>query len=989
MKASRPPSSLRSQLLARALVIAVVPLLVLGLVALASLWQLGATADQRIDTAREGVLDAEARRLATRTTAIGRQLQNALARQELELAAWATTDQVVGGLDGGLNEAEQVLTTILATDPDVIDLHITDANGLVLGGTSVQRTGAQSGDPAWVEAWENSSGFGGLVVDQARNRHVLTMAARIDDPVRGPQGVLMATLSTDFVRALTDLAVEEGPEGLAIAVIAETGDGVADTATDHDLGVLDGTGASRPAEVPAAGTDDVYGQEGDILYAASNERIRSIEGTDGPSDEWAIVLTRPVAAAVAPTTELDVLSATIGDAQTQLLLLVGFVLLFAALAAILLMTSTAGRIIGPLADLTAQAGYAEQHGLPAAVEQVLLGDVSPANAAARAHVDVTGPSEVADLARSLNAAQETALHLAAEQAAERRLTVEMIGNLGRRNQALVNQQLRFIDGLERSEADPERLAALFRLDHLATRLRRSAQSFLVIAGERDYALRISPVRIEMIVQGALGEVEHYERVDADDLEPMAVIGDAAVDVSHALAELIDNALAFSPPESLVSIRGTLAPNGYLLRITDRGAGMMTGDLNEANAALAGRLELHHRAAAGLGLIVTARLAARTGVQVRLVTNPDGRGLTAEMAVPADLIRPAAVAPPLPEPEREANEIPIPPQHRETEQLPVVVIDTARTADPADEWADDGDDGDDDERLDAPVDDVEPFHHELATSGRFDTSGELDLIDTVDTLTDAEDDDRPRFDPDHELAAASGDDRPKNDDNPDADMATDDDHDERPESDDHEDESRRSDEIVEPRWQDDERDHIDGETPIELQTVDGFFGFPPPTTPPIEVSAAAEEPASAPIEQQATMTVRLEGAGPRRSTGQRPTAVEPTLSTLSGFAPPTASSTDAHPSTDAAVEPTTRPPTVRRRTSRRKEAPATAPATGRNTAGRRRRALATEGGRQEADVVADQVRNRWRNFQRGRRSAQSPAANGAPAGDADHNDGGRR
>ena len=174
-------------------------------------------------------------------------------------------------------------------------------------------------------------------------------------------------------------------------------------------------------------------------------------------------------------------------------------------------------------------------------------------------VVVNTRDEVADVADALNTVQDTALDLAVEQAVLRRNIADTFVNLGRRNQNLLGRQLDFITELETNETDPDTLANLFRLDHLATRMRRNAESLLVLAGIEPPRKWAAPVRLTDVIRAALGEVEDYQRVTVRGVEPATILGSAAADLAHLLAELIENALVFSPPDQTVDIRGRTNP----------------------------------------------------------------------------------------------------------------------------------------------------------------------------------------------------------------------------------------------------------------------------------------------------------------------------------------------------------------------------------------------------------------------------------------------
>ena len=230
-------------------------------------------------------------------------------------------------------------------------------------------------------------------------------------------------------------------------------------------------------------------------------------------------------------------------------------------------------------------------------------------------------------------------------------------NLGRRNQNLLSRQLDFITELERNETDPDSLEGLFRLDHLATRMRRNAESLLVLAGIEPPRQWSAPVRLADVVRAALGEVEDYQRCVVRHLEPASVTGAVAADLAHVLAELIENALSFSPPDHSVEVKGRLTTSGYTVAITDNGLGMAAEDVERANRRLAGKESFTVAPSRYLGHYVAGHLASRLDIVVELQDSPAG-GITARVDVPMGLLaddeldRTLAKAPtpePVPEP----------------------------------------------------------------------------------------------------------------------------------------------------------------------------------------------------------------------------------------------------------------------------------------------------------------------------------------------------
>ena len=218
----------------------------------------------------------------------------------------------------------------------------------------------------------------------------------------------------------------------------------------------------------------------------------------------------------------------------------------------------------------------------------------------------------------------------------------MFINLGRRNQNLLNRTLNFITTLEESERNPESLDNLFRLDHLVTRMRRNAESLLVLAGTEASRTWSQPVDVGDIVRGALSEIEAYDRIDISALEPVEVRGNVAADVSHMLAELMENATTFSPPSAAVTVIGKYAHDGYLLCVTDNGIGMTQKELREANLRLDQASKFDTSPMMVLGLFVVSRLALRHGIQVQLTESP-AEGVTAKVKLPLALLEGANLA----------------------------------------------------------------------------------------------------------------------------------------------------------------------------------------------------------------------------------------------------------------------------------------------------------------------------------------------------------
>ena len=247
-----------------------------------------------------------------------------------------------------------------------------------------------------------------------------------------------------------------------------------------------------------------------------------------------------------------------------------------------------------------------------------------------------GHDEMGQVGQALNTLQRTAVEAAVKQADMRRGVSEVFVNLARRSQVLLHRQLTLLDAMEKRTEDAEELADLFRLDHMTTRMRRHAEGLVILSGAAPSRQWRKPVRLMDVVRGAVAEVEDYERVEVRRLPRMAVNGPAVADLTHLLAELIENATVFSPPHTTVQVIGERVPNGFTLEVHDRGLGMAPDALLDANLRLAETPEFELSDTDRLGLFVVSRLALRQGVRVSLQPSPYG-GTTAAVFLPAGLL----------------------------------------------------------------------------------------------------------------------------------------------------------------------------------------------------------------------------------------------------------------------------------------------------------------------------------------------------------------
>ncbi|TWP51987.1 sensor histidine kinase [Lentzea tibetensis] len=294
-------------------------------------------------------------------------------------------------------------------------------------------------------------------------------------------------------------------------------------------------------------------------------------------------------------------------------------------------------LVSRLAALRSEALMLAHERLPSIVGRLRRGD----QVDVRAEVPPLdfGNDEIGQVADAFNAAQYTAVAAAVKESQAREGVNRVFLDIAHRNQGLVHRQLKILDKLEREEENPEQLDSLFQLDHLATRARRNAENLIILAGEQPGRQWRKPVRLSDIIRAAVAETEQYQRVRVNPVPDRALVGVAVADTIHLLAELVDNATAFSSPRSEVVVHSSVVPHGIVVEIEDHGLGMTPEERAQANAKLSNPPDFDAMAFRGesrLGLFVVARLAAKRGVKVELRDSPYG-GTVALVVLPVPLI----------------------------------------------------------------------------------------------------------------------------------------------------------------------------------------------------------------------------------------------------------------------------------------------------------------------------------------------------------------
>jgi len=249
-------------------------------------------------------------------------------------------------------------------------------------------------------------------------------------------------------------------------------------------------------------------------------------------------------------------------------------------------------------------------------------------------LEVGRGDELDDLARSIEGLHGSLIEVGARQMEALRNGVSSIFvTLARRNSSLVDRQLALLDQLESREDDPKVLGGLYQLDHLAARMRRNAESLLVLAGSESPRVWAKATDMPDVVRAAVSEIDEYQRIEVLALEPARLSGGAVSDVSHLIAELLDNAIQFSPPSETIRVTGLFDMDGYQLAISDRGVGMSEARIEEMNRILERPPALGLSVEPTLGVYVVAKLAHRHGLKVEMIRGVPG--ITARITIPRD------------------------------------------------------------------------------------------------------------------------------------------------------------------------------------------------------------------------------------------------------------------------------------------------------------------------------------------------------------------
>ena len=367
--------------------------------------------------------------------------------------------------------------------------------------------------------------------------------------------------------------------------------------------------------------------------------------------------------------------AAIDDADSTFTesLIAGVAAVLFAIFVVFVAVRLSNRLIGRLHRLREDTLDAAEVRLPELVARVQAGE--PVDLEEGGHFLDHGTDEIGQVADAFNKAQQTAIAAAIEEAKTKEGTKTVFLNIAHRSQVIVHRQLKVLDQAERKQEDPDQLDTLFQLDHLSTRARRNAENLIILGGGQPGRQWRNPVALAELVRGASAETEDFARVKTAVLPQIAVRGPVVGDLVHLLAELIDNATSFSPPQSRVEVRGNVVGKGVVIEVEDQGLGLEPDQAEEINAMLADPPDFGIMALSDeprLGLFVVARLAARHGIQVHLRESAYG-GTRAIVLVRTELLAPLPESEPEqpitpPKPELVPNPVEPAPVNDEVTQL---------------------------------------------------------------------------------------------------------------------------------------------------------------------------------------------------------------------------------------------------------------------------------------------------------------------------------
>jgi signal transduction histidine kinase len=525
-------------------------------------------------------------------------------------------------IDGGLAALSNLRLAVASSSNITLNAALQSYGSLIDSLVSIRASSAQlAGDAAL--SYEIQAGAA-LSRDKewlSQERVVGLQALLMKDLEVSAQQSFIGTLTAQF-QALNDFTNIATPTQLALLRQTYTGPDVRETQVFEEDFHLWRPGDPSPTNVASA-------EDWDNAFVGAASLLRQVEQrVDDQTLRDATALHNRV--------------------QSQVLVEAGL-LLSLVLVAVLIAWFVARSMNRSLRELRHGALAVAQYGLPQAVARLrdpaLSAQMTPQQVALQIAdpLPVRSRDEFGQVTEAFNAVHLEAVRTAAEQAALRSSVATMFVNLARRSQILVDRLIGHLDRLERGEEDPDRLAELFQLDHLATRMRRNDENLLVLAGADSTRVQREPAALIDVLRAAQSEVEHYTRIEFGVVDrDIEVASQAVNDLVHLIAELFDNATAFSPPDSSVIVEARRVGDRAVLYVEDHGIGVAPDQLADLNERLAAPPEVDVAVSRMMGLVVVARLAARHGVKVELRPAHE-RGTIADVLLPTSVLVPRALS----------------------------------------------------------------------------------------------------------------------------------------------------------------------------------------------------------------------------------------------------------------------------------------------------------------------------------------------------------
>ncbi len=603
--------SIRRRFLTNVLPIMLLPLLLLGFLAVAGLSVLGQRTNDAVDSTDEILLEhneAVAEELATVAADASEAVDNFLVDWNNRVERLDSADDPVNGVNA------------MAIGQSNVQVLFVTAAGDVLYTTHEDETQDSYAGEEWLDLAQQNNQFRSFVDDGEHVPSFEFIRALSDGNfarVRVPFTNLHAVTERIARRFDSDVAVADRTLNIVLA----------DTLVDHNPDVLyqDAMALGESSVDLTAMDVDFESNEETGRVSATSSVLLDSDASEFPFPEvdWTVLASEEFDSITVSLLGFSEVSEDVNQQQRVLSLGIGLILFVSAIAAFFALRFAARQISQPVEQLSDQAQRAADVGIPAVVEAARTSDELPE----LDEFSVDTDDELSILAASLNTMQDAAVELAAGQAQLRRQNVSRtFVSLGRRNQNLLNRQLEFIEELEQQERDADALENLFRLDHLATRMRRNAENLLVLAGEQTPRRWGKPIAVRDVLRAAASEIADYRRVRLGDVDDATVSGNLATDLSHLFAELLENAGSFSPPTTPIEVFGQQTDTHYRLAIVDQGIGMDEQSLAQVNDRLQNPVDFADAPSAYLGLFVVGRLAQEMGVTVRLAgADPTGEG----------------------------------------------------------------------------------------------------------------------------------------------------------------------------------------------------------------------------------------------------------------------------------------------------------------------------------------------------------------------------